>query len=147
MEYVSLFGFRRLLRKVVPHFLLVHLVKKLLDSMCFLRPVTIQDYPSLLTTISQGCLTCLGRMECASSTGLAKLCASFGHRCSPIDQLSKQIPAYTLISYPFIPLTSYSEFQEDDNGIYIGLETNKIRVKVQQVQHLHPNLHLLALEP
>jgi len=84
-------------------------------------------------------------MECASSTGLAKLRASFDHRW-PIDQLSKQIPIYTLISYPFIPLTSYSEFQEDDNGIYIGLETNKIRVKVQQVQHLHPNLHLLAPE-
>jgi hypothetical protein len=86
-------------------------------------------------------------MECASSTGLANLRASFDHRCSPIDQLSKQIPIYTLISYPFIPLTSYSEFQEDDNGIYIGLETNKIRVKVQQVQYLHPNFTFLHLRP
>ncbi len=32
-------GFRHLLRKAVTHFLLVH--KKLLDSMCFLRPVTL----------------------------------------------------------------------------------------------------------
>jgi hypothetical protein len=85
-------------------------------------------------------------MECASSTGLAKLRAPFDHRCSPIDQCLKQIPIYTLISYSFIPLTSYSESQEDDNGIYIRLETNKIRVKVEQVQHLQPNFHLLALE-